>query len=273
MATIDEINKALANPKLSPRERIRLRESLIKSGVKGTSLHLGAVTPEVEAQLRASARQNKFIEKSSEIRKSKDLAVNTFGRASGNTSGAKGQAQSRANAEEVFRLQKAFTQAKGTEVMKNLQGSQFQVLKQKSSSGNLAGEFIASKGIAVPTFQRELVNELAQENIQGKKVTEQNISRILSTSGFGDVPVSINNGVIDVGTSNEILKPIIEQINGVFSGTGQGTGLDFIPSFPDPTITGGEEGVSDNGLLKYLPYVIIIGVVLVVIFGLKGAKK
>lgn len=279
MATVEENNRALADPRLSPRQRIKLREQLIKAGVKGTSLHLGAVTPEVLAQLKASEKQQKFFEKKVDLRKLTNLAVSSEGLGSGNTSGAVGQARSRVKAQEVFAIQKAFTKSKGKQVQDVFSSVDFKTIKEGGTKGGTVKTFTSfqellnKRGVAVPTYERAIVTELAQQDIQGKQSTEQNISRILSNQGFPTVDVKITDqGTLETGSAGgEFLAPIIKSINAGLTGITD-TGLPS-PTFGFDEPTGEESQVGGfdimNLLKNPLVWVIILGIIGLVLIKVK----
>ncbi len=274
MATIDEINRALADPSLSPREAIRLREQLINAGVKGTSLHLGAVTPEVLAQLKASEKQNNFTTSKAQIRKNTNLAISKNGLGLGNSSTRPELTQQ--TAKKVFKIQKDYTQQVGSQVQGAYASPEFQAIKQGGSQGGkvntneLFANLLNNMGIAVPTYHRAIITELAQQDIQGKQATEQNISRILSNQGFPAVDVKITDqGTLNTGSAGgDLLPQIISSINGGISGGQIGSG-----ELPSPTY-GFDETAQDNaggsGILGFLKnpivLIVLVGIVLAILF-------
>lgn len=256
----------------TPREMIRVRESFLKQGLKGSYLHLGAVTPQVEAQMKFSEKNAKFPNKRAEIRKGLNLAVSTFGRGIGNTSGAEGQARSRAKAQEVFAIQQAYTKAKGQQVQKVYESLEFQKIRQGGSQGGTVSTFEAyqdllnKQGVTAPKYESLIINELAQVDIQGIKSTERNISNILEGQGI-TVPISIvyNTGTpqLKTGSGNDYVSGVLDGINSGLANDGSLLPSNFIESIlPPEDIPEGSKG----GILEFLTSP--IGIILLVATGL-----
>jgi hypothetical protein len=150
------------DPLQSPRSRIRARESLINSGVKHTSLHLGAGTPEVFAQLQASAGQQNFAEKQADILNQIQL-LEKKGVVSGNSSTR--PQLSKQVAERTFAIQQEYTRQKSQQVADLYTSPEFIELKQAGDSdgGSTFTKFqslLNQKGISAPRFEMEILNEL-----------------------------------------------------------------------------------------------------------------
>lgn len=275
----------------TPRERMKAREQLIKAGVKGTSLHLGAPTPEVLAQLQKSASQQNFQEKRTDIENQIKL-LEKKGVVSGNSSTR--PELSKQVAERTFAIQQAYTQQKTDQVRALLDSPEFLQLKQ---SGDASGastftkyqDLLNQKGISAPRFEMEIVNELAQADIQGDVVTAQNIQRILERAGFTDSVSVASDGA---GTTqltgledNPVLSGFQDQLNLVITGApslsafGDGTFGDPISDlrFTDlPELGGADvdtEDTAGSGILGLLtnPFVLLgIGAIVLFIILLGG---
>lgn len=277
--TLDTFN----SPFSTAREKIGARETLIKSGVEGTALHLGAPTKEVIAQLQASADQQNFSDKRDPIiRQIQELEAR--GIVSGNTSGKIGQAQSKAKAQQVFSIQQQFTQAKTGQVREVLDSPEFAMIK--AEGGDIQGVDLAGlltlKGVAVPKFQTEIVNEIAQADIQGDVQTAQNINQILSKSGFTE-QVTVKQGVLSGLQANPILADTQSNINKILTGTPI-TDFGFVSTDPLEGLTpqglgffGAGESLpeatdADFDIKTILPFIVLGVIAIAVIFLITRGK-
>lgn len=232
-----------------PRERIRAREILINSGVKGTSLHLGGATPEVIKQLEFSRDNQKFSEKKIPIQNTITQKIKE-GIVLGNSSTR--PAKTKEVAERTFAIQQDFTKAKSQEVRDLLDSPEFIQLKQQGTQGGTVNtleaynQLLNSKGIAVPKFEAEIVNELAQADIIGETQTAQNINRILEQAGFGSVSTQVSltpsgAGQLSGLQTNEALNGFQEQVNDIVVGSsafGSGGGASDVRFTDLPSLAG-----------------------------------
>jgi len=221
-ASAEGINRLLSNPNLSPRERVRIREQAIKAGVKGTSLHLGQATPEVINQLEKSKSQQKRPEKAAVIQQQIDV-LKSQGIVTGNTSGAEGQARSKANAQAVFRIERKATESKNIQVRSALQSPEFIALKEKGVKGANT-TVLNQRNIAFPKVQTQIINEVAQVNIQGKTATQSNINSILEKAGLAPHSITITDRGTLEGTPNT--SKIVQEINSILDVGNTGIGSD-----------------------------------------------
>jgi hypothetical protein len=221
MPSVAGINALLNNPNLSPREKARIREQLIASGAENTFLHLGAPTPEVVKQLTESAEQQNDVQKKFEILKQTQQLIDERGIVLGNSSTR--PELSKQKAQQVFGIQQEFTKLKSQQVADALASPEFQAIKQAGTQEGTVNttqalnDLLNRKGIAVPKYETEIVNELAQADIQGDFQTSQNINNILSKAGF-TTSVSVQDGLLSGLETNPILQGSQEQINQVISG-------------------------------------------------------
>ena len=269
------IQALLNNPKLSPREKVRLRAQLEAVTGKTVNLHLGSPTPEVIKQLEFQ----KSIQR--DPIKQKDLeaqikALNQRGVVMGNSSTR--PAESRESALRTFQQQKAVTKQVGEQVRLVLESPEVQASKQAGGGIEFVNQELNRKGIAFPTFQREIINELAQVDIQGKTQTEENISRILDRSGIINSQISLTpKGTLESGnSSSEILNPLFERINGLIEG---------VPNIDQPFLQGDPEFIPPEdqpaGILDKLisllsnPLVAIIAFIgfIILVLGVSSAGK
>ena len=280
---INDQNLAILSQQLagasSPREAIRLREQAINAGVKHTSLHLGAPTKEVLAQLEASKSQQNFQDSKISIQSQID-GLEAKGIVAGNTSGDLGQARSRAKAKQVFSIQQQFTKAKTGQVRSVLDSPEFSVIK--AEGGDVQGFDLAGllnqKGVSVPKFQTEIVNEIAQADIQGDVQTQQNINQILQRSGFTN-QVTVKSGILSGLQDNPLLADTQSTINTILTGTPI-TDFGFTSTDPlggfDTGFFGGGESLLDEtdadgaGIAQFLPFIIIGAVGIGLLFILRG---
>jgi hypothetical protein len=267
---INDQNLAILSQQLagasSPREAIALRERAINAGVKHTSLHLGAPTKEVLAQLNASKSQQNFQDKKISL-SSQIEALEAKGIVAGNTSGDLGQARSRAKAQQVFSIQQQFTKAKSGQVREVLDSPEFSIIK--AEGGDVQGFDLAGllnqKGVSVPKFQTEIVNEIAQ-------------AQILQRSGFTN-QVTVQNGVLSGLQDNPLLSDTQSTINTILTGTPI-TDFGFTSTDPlggfDTGFFGGGESLQDvteadgAGIAQFLPFIIIGAVGIGLLFILRG---
>jgi hypothetical protein len=221
-SSLERLHNIMNDVTKEPRERIRAREILIKSGVKGTSLHLGGATPEVLKQLQASKSQQNFSEKKTALESQIQKKV-AQGIVLGNSSTR--PELSKQVAERTFAIQQDFTKSKSAEVRNLLDSQEFINLKQQGTQGGTVNtteelnKLLNAKGIAVPRFEAEIVNELAQSDIIGEQQTAININRILEQAGFGGVQTTVSGGTLGGLESNEALGDFQTQVNEVVAGS------------------------------------------------------
>lgn len=270
----------MSSDQFTPRERIRAREILINSGIKHTQLHLGAGTPEVIAQLKNSANQQKFPEKKQAILQ-QIQELEKQGIALGNSSTR--PELSKTTAERVFKIQQAYTQSKSKEVRDVLDSPEFKQIKE--SGGDIGGfglsDLLNAKGVSAPRYETLILNELAQKDIQGDNVTLSNINNILNRSGFTNTVTFTDKGELAGLENNPLLDRTQSTINQIIGGAGALGDLGIptsdlrfsdIPALQEQIDE--SEDSTGSGILDLLlsPIgLIVIGVIAVLlIFALKG---
>ena len=102
--------------RFSPRDAVRLRERAIAEGVKGTSLTLGAVSPQFISALESQRDIQNFPEKRAEIQREIDLLKSEGRVATVNTSDLT-RDESRQRANEIFNKQQGTTLAVNNQVI------------------------------------------------------------------------------------------------------------------------------------------------------------
>jgi hypothetical protein len=215
------IQALLNNPNLSAREKARIREQLIASGADNTFSHLGAPTPEVVKQLTESAEQQNDVQKKFELLKNTQQLIDERGIVLGNSSTR--PELSKQKAQQVFTIQQEYTKLKSQQVRDALDSPEFQQIKQAGTQEGTVdttqalNDLLNRKGISAPKYETQIVNELAQADIQGDFQTAQNINQILAKSGFTE-QVTVQDGLLSGLQFNEVLAGSQEQINQVISG-------------------------------------------------------
>lgn len=206
ISSIEGINRLLSSPKLTPRDAIRLREQLIGSGIKGTTLTLGTVSPEVIKQLEFQKSINRDPNKKASLQNEIDL-LTSQGRVSSfaNTSNVPKDVAV-ARAKEIISKQQGFTKEISSQIRINLDSPEFKLAKSRGASLSELN-VIAQKDVTPASkLNVAIVNELAQAKIQGKTITEQNIQNLLSREGINST-ATVNLDSSPLGatliTSNE----------------------------------------------------------------------
>ena len=236
--TVQQFNRRIDTlGKLSPREAIRLRERAIQEGVKGTSLTLGAVSPQFISALESQRDIQNFPEKRAELQREIDL-LNSSGRvATVNTSDLT-RDESRQRANEIFNKQQGTTLAVNNQVINVLNSPEFQEIKERGGSQDEVNNLLNKQGVTFSRSTQAIVNELAQADIQGDATTASNIQSILSREGV-TTTVTVRQDETPLGASFQVAesaRPIVEPIQVILGNIPSTAGIQTFR--PDEIIVG-----------------------------------